>query len=757
MNTKETTAYAARWLSCSRLALFAAVLLTGCGILGDQDEGPDDYSFAKDKTGCFNELGPRVTRYLDGAIEAAEWSGTFDCAVDNLELFKKYIQGDGPDGAYSKDDLFALATKVLVTDRPVSRELIDTQFEMKASLLGGSAEHFSHADIDRIIENIRLIRDESTKLIPLVRAVNRDPSAEQLQEFSDALDAAWGRFADFIGPGGSQPLTSARLDTMFHEFSNTFGWKFPERLADRFFAIRNILASGGIAEVKASEWANVLRAAGKFGGPGLAFWFAKSSKLKDRLADGKAGPNAYGEFLLQVAYRLKRALDWSLSQQNGELAMEKLFHLMDVVPADWLPAKAPTLRSVAGVVAHRLFESRSPEVFDGKSFERALGLLEKWVKGKTHLERIFEEGKLDPAGVSLQELADAAQDYASAQTEAELPAILRLVTLAKKYRPMFNGNDELITLAPLSRYSRSHLEKMHWMHLASDWVVEHYSKLSVQGTDAGGYAAVDIEGIRQFVSDFNDLGVDLEMLDYTVTDWGDRRLRDADIFLLSANGDGKVNADELTVMVAYLSSIGSMTKKVREELEELCRIGDEKDPLGWHWMDPACFRKEYFQRYRTFWANAPYMLRYYEQLSPGDQKKISEAMEAGGRRFGISAKPVGSFDVSSMIGGVHYIEALFLRWDANGDQKLNLGEGLSAFKVFKETIAKVAGSGNSNSLLEAAFTYILKYGRPPKDNIWGKLHFLWWWKIYKPWWKLDTQRMIIYGMMPLFKTPEGRP
>ena len=80
-------------------------------------------------------------------------------------------------------------------------------------------------------------------------------------------------------------------------------------------------------------------------------------------------------------------------------------------------------------------------------------------------------------------------------------------------------------------------------------------------------------------------------------------------------------------------------------------------------------------------------------------------------------------------------------------------ETLGAFPAFKGELARFGGiDPNQTALLEAAFTYTVRFGAPPVMDVFGTTHFLMWWA-WKPFWTIQADRMAIYKVIGVLSQP----
>jgi len=179
--------------------------------------------------------------------------------------------------------------------------------------------------------------------------------------------------------------------------------------------------------------------------------------------------------------------------------------------------------------------------------------------------------------------------------------------------------------------------------------------------------------------------------------------------------------------------------------------------VGWQYQDIQCFRKVYFVQLEYQLDRFPRLRDYYKSLGEKDRKVIQDGLEFAGRRYGVTDRLIGGVDIQGIAGVLHFIETVFLRFDQDNNQSMNVAETLEAVKVFGKIISDVGGiDPNNKSLIEAAFTFTLKKGRVPSSNL-GGIAELGLWLVMRPFWSLDVGRADVYKLLPVLIGPPLTP
>jgi hypothetical protein len=147
--------------------IFSLLLMgpIGCGKFGEKKVSAKYLTYTTGTEGCLNSLPEQVTKFSSGALTAVEWEGTWRCAIENLELFRKFVLGQNPEG-FSPEDLQILTNRFLLTQSPVSLDVIEFHLELKEIFMGGSKDLMTYEEFDYLIELIKKIGPMSATLLP---------------------------------------------------------------------------------------------------------------------------------------------------------------------------------------------------------------------------------------------------------------------------------------------------------------------------------------------------------------------------------------------------------------------------------------------------------------------------------------------------------------------------------------------------------------------------------------------------------------
>jgi hypothetical protein len=683
------------------LALFAVA----CGNKPERKLPNKALEYFSRNAGCLNQLGPEIDKFLVGEIRSDELERTSFCLAESLRLFKRNIKGSHAAG-YTQQDIQAFVQKFLMTDSVITPELVSHVFEVKASLFGGTGEILLRAEVDRMIELIETARGEAQKLLPLLASRRHLPTARNLLRLADSLAASGARLGQKLGSAANPPLKIESARSLAGEVGKLFRWNV--RLDDALwiFSLKSMLIGGSTEEIESALWPQFLDVAGQAGGMLVAY---------------QSRSGADYELLDELLHRATALFS------VREIGFEQVDHLLDRAPLTYpAPLSLGIIKQAMRAVVVHLFGAGQ---VDARVFGQVHDLLHSWILREDFLEKTY--WSLNENGVSPAAFVRSAQSWRGTGDDGELD---RLIFLAEQFHPMFGvKGDGQIWVGDGLGLTRFHMRQLNWIRP----VVEHL--LGVYGNGS----AVEIEGFKQLLSDFGDLGFQLGAIDNRIPDFQLKRFREANLFTPVSNGDKWIDANEGTYFLTDLISSGPLTARILAAAARCPNLGG--DPYGGVKYSAVCARRAFFDQWKENWDHFPGLRDYYGRIEEKEKREFEEFYEKAARPYGYSQEPITTTDLQGFSTVAHYLETLMLRADLNRDQIVDLPEAMSIFPVFKMFLAEVGDlDPNDEELIEAVYTFTIKHRRPPGKDPAGIAEFLAW-RLLKPHWKLDASRTDVFA------------
>lgn len=728
-----------RGLVAATLLAGSLVMFQACGRKGPGIDMTAALNKIAGKGGCLNELGTRFSRYLQGEIGETEWSATFDCATSSLEMFRSYVRGSIP-GGYTREDMRAFVQNFMVTERgAVSDDLIRSAFELKASLLGGNSEILSYAEFSVLTEYLRLMQRESITLLPHLSNRLKAPTPANLITLADQIERSANRLADGIRTEHNPDFTQASAQTLVNELARLFDWPLRPDAALWLGAGKSLFISGRSDAMEGALWPRALRMLGALGGPALASWSVRGQLLKPG--------SAYSSLVRTLTRRVRHSLQQTLTWNNGSLPLGKVDLLVDTLPSEWVRPGKTSLKNTIRPLTQKILQSKIPDAIDAGSVESLLSAFDEWLDRQEYLEAIYTSIPDHESGVSAQDFTDAAERLLESLDEKGKRDVRALIHLANAYVPLFLGDDAQITFTRWRKLTLHHLNQMNWMRLTAERLIRPYASL-LDGDK------VTFEAFRRFVLDYREFGLALGAIDPRVPDFEVRRFREANLFTYASDGDAYLDLDEATYYIATLYSAHTLASRITEAVRLDCRsLGS--DGMGGDLFDAFCFRRSYISRAPTLWDHFPFLVEEFRTMSDARKANLIYAMEKAARIFGYTDEPMSSSEITGFAGVAHYVETLFQRFDADTSQVMDKNEALVAVPIFTPFLAEVGGLDPTDTgMMNAVFTYTVKYGHPPSKDVKGIAHFLLW-RARKPFWKLTSRRYEVFKAIGALNDPKA--
>lgn len=333
--------------------------------------------------------------------------------------------------------------------------------------------------------------------------------------------------------------------------------------------------------------------------------------------------------------------------------------------------------------------------------------------------------------------------------------------------PLFRQNDSQITFddsspalpGEIGRWRQSYvgLSALNglWqgVHLIWDAYVADPDRIEGPTKD-GTTGGVSTAELRQFYLDIRELGLAIKLFDPTVDSAPEDRFLEGNLFTYSSNGDDNLSLAETTDLLAFLLSTKQLSSKTYNLVHDQCAKWTDPCPKGAITSGPGCHigGKDVFdmdtiskacfdhfamsELYQPLWDHMPNLSHFYSTLpvlgngTPVDGKVYRETFTCllQGVARGKTADPnwIGSGDVDQISALEHYLEAMFVRFDANHSGTLNRDEALSAYRtVLKSVIGKEVTTQapflKTDDDFQAVLTYMLARGTLPSTTDWKSI------------------------------------
>lgn len=196
------------------------------------------------------------------------------------------------------------------------------------------------------------------------------------------------------------------------------------------------------------------------------------------------------------------------------------------------------------------------------------------------------------------------------------------------------------------------------------------------------------------------------------------RFREANLFVLHANGDNYMNFEEIHDIILYVASGLGRAADVKPVIIEKCLPPLNDLTNSQTTVSEDCLLNVYWERAEGF-DQVPSYLKLKDQFTIVQNKAFYLGLLKTAGHITNDKKVVAFTDMDLYPHVVQYIESIYKKYDSNLDGVLVKDEALIAFPVFKPTIKLVLNGITGGGIISeekypGVFMYLLKYKRPPK-------------------------------------------
>ncbi|WP_415061961.1 hypothetical protein [Bdellovibrio sp.] len=247
----------------------SVVGLTGCDTkVGEEPPPPSSQEFSG--TQCLSDMKPVVESFIKGTAKNDELENSWNCVTGAVEKFKRYVRGRTAD-RYTAQELATFLENNFLDkskNQKISTGLQIEFMKLKQLFIGGSREHITRAEIDKLLVLFQNFREMTIRLNPYMKVLSLNwtvSEASSLQSdiryFEAAnkeIQVAARNLASLVEKNG-QGYKLSDFAVLMEEMGNFFGekWEFPN-VIKKYMPIakkvKRALAGGDENTIAPSEW-----------------------------------------------------------------------------------------------------------------------------------------------------------------------------------------------------------------------------------------------------------------------------------------------------------------------------------------------------------------------------------------------------------------------------------------------------------------------------------------------------------------------
>ncbi len=285
-----------------------------------------------------------------------------------------------------------------------------------------------------------------------------------------------------------------------------------------------------------------------------------------------------------------------------------------------------------------------------------------------------------------------------------------------KYPLNFNSKGQLdFSLYPISFITHTDFYKSLLSQNMSRFLIRSFSTELVNVQTLFGLTEPELQTPYNIIKP---ILVSLEFTEEKNITFISSRFREANLFVLHANGDLYINFEEIHDIILHVASGLSRSADIKPVVIEKCLPPLNDLTNNQTTVSEDCLLEAYWESAAGF-DQIPSYLRLKDQFTIVQNKAFYLGLLKTAGHILNDKKVVAFVDMDLYPHVVQYIESIYKKYDANLDGVLVKNEALIAFPVFKPTIKLVlkgitGGGVISEEKYPGVFMYLLKYKRPPK-------------------------------------------
>ena len=772
----------AQVLSAARFGLLAVALFTlvGCQhFFGNDRQRRDPLQISEQRLTCVRDLGTKSKAFFKG--EDVDPVALADCATAALQKFANNTRGASTqawtraeistffenyfrnsEAANTEDVQAPVASTPMpdavgpgateqrparsvqvpqVSDRRESEDEVDAVamavrrhtmvevFRWKAALFGGSDQALTRDELGRVVHLLQSARP----LLGELRGKGGLLGFQQLEAQAgvvDSLNATLLALGELLA---TEFEKSSRRGLAFRAMSRTKAMTLTEMSESLSYAGLIPRTSESRLKVMASAKQVLLGGdAESLGGPGSDDW----SELTRQAARGLGIALRYkyqvGELsgiLTREISLIERIVDQIqdftrrvLRRHDGLIANVKLARLIHALGEDQLLPmnfKAESVIATLEPLFGKLLGGQSlasREALKAGLQEAHLEALDRiaedWITGQRLHQSVYQGTGLPMDLTMVRRRASQMQGPVGAQ----------LASLLGRGRPLVFDQEHRLLVQPEDRLpglSSRDLAQLNTIRVLVNVVMRGYA---AESSRAGLFPSLTEDEAQEVFQDLKLVGRDLGIVDVRSQASGHRTFMEANIFASVANGDAFIQHQEGVEWFSFVLSAGRLADRLREDLTPACSTGPI-DVFGKLRLRVECFRSRAMPVLAQHVTHLPNISAMLRRAQPNSLRELERASRA----LGDSPLPVESSELRAMLPILHYVESLFVRFDADRSGVLEGDEVWAAFPLIRPFISKLAGGRQLGETLErAVFSWLVYYGEPPDTSTSGKTKLLLW-------------------------------
>ncbi|MCB0343036.1 MAG: hypothetical protein H6626_02660 [Pseudobdellovibrionaceae bacterium] len=794
--------------------------LSGCGLnIGEPAPDPKPVTLSPKELACLGEIGEKVSDYFAAKStekQVEEFSG---CVKGALQKFALLTRGKDSDSYRPEEIVEFLHENFLKNSRyHISSEFLSEVMKLKKTFFGGSADKITRAEFAKIIDHVDFVKKQLIRMRPYMDVINVAVGEEKLTQrgwqpdldgAEQALFATAQDYGTFFTEA-NEPLPIDSIESYFTEFRRFLKWDeedasshTPKDWSELIRAFKSISVSPPANLVAANEWQPLIRAGAR--------WYMTFLRYKYLVRWEQISTEEGLRALEQAARGLFDALDEAIEHQpSGVIDFDQLDALVDALgQVGFLPHgfEPNAVKQVMRPVVAKVFSDLSSRNSQVAGVMLVAGLDDmarvqmeqeffQWLYAQRYINKNWKK-MAENSYLKRSEQSGSSYKSQSLPVSPGGDFVGEIMGLAERMRPLFKQGDPRVFLLGDNEISQYKMAYGHYSYTKLN-VMRVFARLLIRGWSKDSFRATNMLGVtedemQKFYLDVKPFGVAMKFMDPRNEFTGKRSFMEGNHFTFSGNGfQGELGEaaketplltlNETIELITLVYSGGQVHKAVYRDLLKVCPLGPydvfgeqrdgemvdpgidkgraESSPEN-RMISSACFERRLMQMFIEHFDNMPNMVNYLAGLDQDRWVTFVEKLRSVAKPS--QERPVGGRNdwiergqIATMATVLHYVEALYVRYDKNSNGLLDSDELWEAYPRFKGLIARTAVEQKKKKLdeqkkigeiseafyrrelanavlsdadLEKAFAYILAKRKVPRSCMeLADTGVLYWWR-----------------------------
>lgn len=713
--------------------LAVAFAVTGCSeFLNGKKSEPEVIEFSDSRLACLKSIPAQLEQFSIGEATENEIRDGFDCMGEALLYFNKRTFGSVENG-YTVEEMRRFFGKYFLKENNVSPQFAAELMKIKKALLGGSTEHITKDEVVRLVEILKVTRDEAVELAPhmkillsakdqkkaewdkitaavaqlrrgLQRLLEKTQIAKSDYSFEDAKKALSG-FADFIRGG-----------TPFAPYNLYSEWM------PVIESVKNVLLGSRAHFVDLPQWSSALESFIDLYELSLKYHhslrhmdFSNSAKLRQvnqfiaqtlnllinshqMKTTGRIPLHDIDFLLEQVVPRFSSKLDIKALKKSYRIILMKMLD----------PARPQDTRSLVGLERKHL-ATLQREFNIWRLQQSFIDHLPFNKQGMIAQEEVLEAyRKFNKTFVIEKGLSDDTFEQAAYESAwLDLGDILDRGIMVS-----FNSQGRL-NIFPMNAQP-----ELPWKGLMKANLTRALSRMLLlgYGDNTQGRitkATMTKQQLVTWYDDFQEIGLNLNIFDPRSANSGERSFLEANFFMFSGDGNDTMSSHETFEFVSTLFAAGlSTSDALRNHMETAKCTVPTKDVFDYPLIKELCFKHHLREHIGVYFNNLPGLVKFVQSLDDAQWNEFYGHLAVASAVDGQRLMFVETANIRTMVMILHYIEGVMVMYDRDNSGALSLQEVFNAAPRFTPFFRTVTGM-DSEALLQAGFAHLVFRGTIP--------------------------------------------